>query len=104
MTEYREEAIKEGKEQKNYPFYQIALSCEEAITKGATIYQKWTCSNPKCGARQTMEQANKLFTSGKCEECNQISPIKECNFMMVASGEAVMPALEAILNKKGKLA
>lgn len=100
MTEFREEAIKEGREQKNYPLFQIAMSCEEAMMKGATIYQKWTCLNPDCGARQTMDVPDTLFTSGKCEECDQVSPITECNFMMVASGEAVLPALETILKRR----
>lgn len=83
MTQFREEAIKEGKVQKNYPIHEIALSCDQAMARGGTVYQKWTCLNPLCGARQTMDKANTLFTSGKCEECNQVSPIKECNFTAV---------------------
>lgn len=90
MTDFRDEAIKEGKEQKNYPITQIAISCNQAMAKGATVHQKWTCLNPLCGARQTMETPNTLYTSGKCEECNQVSPIEECNFTAIfAAGSNV---------------
>lgn len=90
MTQFKDEAIKEGKEQKNYPITQIAISCNEAMAKGAIVHQKWTCLNPNCGARQTMEVPNTLFTSGKCEECNEISPIEECNFTAIfAAGSNV---------------
>ncbi len=68
----------------DYPFDQVAADAEQLINeKGAVVFQKFTCAS--CGARQTMAEANKFFTSGKCEECGAVTDIKSrgCNFMMV---------------------
>lgn len=34
----------------------------------ATVFGKWTCQG--CGSRQTFEEANRIYTSGICEECH----------------------------------
>lgn len=47
------------------------------------VFQKWTCSH--CNARQTMEEPNTFFTSGKCEECSQVTQIENCNYMATLS-------------------
>jgi hypothetical protein len=67
----------------DYPLDIIAAECENLIkTKGATIYQKFTCAN--CGSRQTIDEPNTLFTSGICEECKHETDIKKngCNFLV----------------------
>jgi hypothetical protein len=65
----------------DYPLEQCAAKAAEAIAKGAIVYQKWTCRH--CGSRQTMDEPNKFFTSGHCEECRQITEISECNYMAI---------------------
>jgi hypothetical protein len=65
----------------DYHILDVANQCDEIIAKGGTIYQKWTCIN--CNSRQTMEEPNKLFTSGRCEECKFVSPIERCNFLAI---------------------
>lgn len=53
------------------------------IESGATIHQKFTCL--ACGSRQTMAEANKFFTRGKCEECGHITNIEAqgCNYLVM---------------------
>lgn len=63
----------------DYNFDDVAEQMSNAMKNGADVYQKWTCSN--CGSRQTMEQKNKLYTSGKCEECGTVTQITKCNWM-----------------------
>jgi len=46
---------------------------DELIWSGATIHFKWTCA--KCGARQTFEEANKFYKSGRCEECSSVTDL-----------------------------
>lgn len=65
---------------KDYPLQECAEEADALIAAGGTIYQKWTCAH--CGARQTMTEPNTLYTSGKCEECNEITQIKECNYLL----------------------
>lgn len=65
----------------DYPILDCAAQAFEIVERGGDVYQKWTCSH--CNSRQTMEEKNKFFTSGKCEECNKITEIKECNYLAV---------------------
>jgi hypothetical protein len=69
---------------KDYPIMQCAEQAEAAIDAGAAVFQKWTCQN--CGSRQTMDEPNKFFTSGRCEECQQITQITKCNYMVIMLG------------------
>ena len=65
----------------DYPIEDIAASCLREIETGGTIHQKWTCGH--CGVRQTMDEPNKLFRSGRCEECGQVTVISKCNFLLI---------------------
>ena len=67
------------------PFYKIAEQAEQLIEAGASIYFKFTCQH--CGARQTFDEVNKLFTSGSCEECGEVTSLVEngCGYMVVFS-------------------
>lgn len=47
------------------------------------FHQKWTC--PACGARQTMEEEDKMFAKGQCEECGKVSKIEKCNYLAIFS-------------------
>lgn len=67
---------------KDYPFEEIAEAVERHANKGNQCFQKFTCA--KCGARQTMEEPNVLYTRGICEECGFTTNIAEkgCNYML----------------------
>ena len=41
----------------------------EVLEGGNVFWAKFTCGF--CGSRQTFEEKNCLFTSGKCEECEE---------------------------------
>lgn len=64
----------------DYPIEECAAAAFEKVQRGATIYQKWTCAH--CGSRQTMDEPNKFFRAGICEECKGQSPIVKCNYML----------------------
>lgn len=65
----------------DYPFADIEVAVNDLISNGHTIHQKYTCQH--CGARQTMEEPNTLFRSGMCQECNQVTIIKNCNYLAI---------------------
>lgn len=69
-----------------YPFNDVLKQADAAIAKGAQAFQQFTCSG--CGAKQTMEEPDTFYTSGKCEECGHITDIRTdgCNFMVIAGG------------------
>lgn len=66
----------------DYPFDEIAEAIRKHADKGAMCYQKWTCDH--CGSRQTMDEANILYTHGICEECKQTTDItvRGCNYLL----------------------
>jgi hypothetical protein len=59
---------------------------DEIMNGGGHAYtmQKWTCRH--CGARQTMEDRNTFYRSGRCEECDKVTPITKCNYTLVIEG------------------
>jgi len=63
------------------PINELLERADKAIENGATIFFKFTCE--KCRARQTFEEPNTLFTSGKCEECGYITEIHKGGFMVM---------------------
>jgi hypothetical protein len=67
----------------DFPIHECARTASHLIESGATIHQKFTCL--ACGARQTIAEANKFFTRGKCEECNHITDITKtgCNYLVI---------------------
>lgn len=62
------------------PLMEMAALADEKIQQGYTAWQKWTCSH--CGARQTMPDPNVFFTSGKCAECDKVTELDVCGFML----------------------
>lgn len=70
-------------EYNDYPIEDCARQAGEVVAQGGTIHQKWTCFH--CGSRQTMEEENKFFRSGRCEECKQITVISKCNYLAIMS-------------------
>jgi hypothetical protein len=66
----------------DYPIEECMKTLEAmyATNPTFTFRQKWTCQH--CGSRQTMEEEDTFFRSGECEECQQITIIKECNYQV----------------------
>jgi hypothetical protein len=75
----------------DHPLMECAKTASILIDEGATIHQKFTCS--ACGSRQTIAEANRFFTRGKCEECSHITDIARqgCNYMVIY-GENTAPS------------
>ena len=71
----------EKSKMKLYPFWEVAQSFKEAMDEGAECHQQFNCA--KCGVKQTIEEANRFFQSGKCEECGHVTDIEHdgCNWM-----------------------
>lgn len=74
----------------DYPFYAVALQAYEHLMAGRTFHQKFTCQ--QCKARQTMDESNRFFKTGKCEECGHITNIEQagCNLLVVV-GPPIKP-------------
>jgi hypothetical protein len=68
----------------DHPLMEVAKSVEATLAKNprAAVFQKFTCQ--ACGARQTMPDANVLYLSGLCDECQEETPIERngCNFIL----------------------
>ena len=69
---------------RDYPLDEVVKGAQARIDVGFNVYQKFTCTG--CGARQTIDEANKFYTSGKCEECGTVTNIRVhgCNYMAVS--------------------
>lgn len=78
----------------NYPIEECVAKVAPLIKRGATAHQKFTCST--CGSRQTIEEPNKFFTSGKCEECGNVTDIREvgCNYVLAGPADVIMRHME----------
>jgi hypothetical protein len=64
----------------DYPIAECEAACEFLFKAGAVVRQKWTCKH--CGSRRTQEVPNKFFTSGYCDECNRVTDIENCNYII----------------------
>lgn len=82
----------------HYPLEDCARTAAEQVAKGHNVYQKWQCD--KCDTIQTIEEPNKFYTSGKCEECGHITDMlkKGCNYMLVARNASIQDIVD--LTKK----
>ena len=67
----------------DHPFDEVCKQAEEHVKQGRNVFQKWTCSH--CGVRQTMPDANHMYTKGICEECDSLTDIQKqgCNYMLI---------------------
>jgi hypothetical protein len=65
-----------------YPLDECMLAARKFINLGYEVHQQFVCEH--CGIKQTMGRENKFYTSGKCEECKQITNIVRngCNYML----------------------
>lgn len=81
-----------------HPWPEVVAAVDDLVEKGVEIHQQFNCE--KCGAKQTMEEPDKLFTSGICEECGHETDIVKngCNYMVHATGQQ---AVEVLLKKMG---
>lgn len=66
------------------PLAEVVAMCDKALAENPNVkfFQKFTCGS--CGARQTIDEPNKFYTSGRCEECDSVTELKVCGCMMVA--------------------
>lgn len=71
-----------SEEGKNHPFLEVAATAA-ALPRGSAFHQKFTCGS--CGSRQTMEQPNVMYKTGKCEECGALTDIVAagCNLLVI---------------------
>jgi len=71
----------------DYPFEEIAEDAGKILAqdKNASVYQKFSCEN--CGSRQTIDEPNRFYTLGKCEECSHVTDLRRrgCNFMVMTT-------------------
>jgi transcription elongation factor Elf1 len=67
----------------DHPIHDCIKTASELISQGHEIYQKFTCD--KCGSRQTIDEPNKFYATGQCEECGHITDmrIKGCNYLAI---------------------
>ena len=68
-------------EHRDLPREQIMKMAEDTVNRigpGATVHFKYTCE--KCGTRQTFEDANVLYESGKCSECGHEQTVERAGF------------------------
>jgi hypothetical protein len=83
---------------KLYPFDEVAQAVAEILDGTSTaesflslkavagddpwieVFQQFKCA--ACGAKQTMDDPNVLYTAGKCEECGAITNLRKygCNY------------------------
>ena len=70
---------------KLHPFDEVCQEAERYANQGHSVFQQFNCAH--CGAKQTIDEANRFHTHGKCEKCGQITDIKKdgCNYMLLAS-------------------
>jgi hypothetical protein len=71
-------------EYQDFPIAELIPVTDKLIGAGCTVFFKWTCGG--CGARQTFDTPNVLYTRGKCEECDHVTDLREsgCNYLLVA--------------------
>ena len=66
-----------------HPWNEIVPRVVDLINQGAQCFQQWNCEH--CGAKQTMQEPNKFYASGICEECKKITDIEKngMNYMVL---------------------
>ena len=63
-----------GQTPTDLPWDTLIERADAAIESGGTVYFKFTCYY--CGARQTFDKPNSLYTTGSCQECGHVTDIK----------------------------
>jgi len=74
-----------------YPIQEVLEAVQKHRNAGATFHQQFNCAH--CGAKQTIEEPNKLFAAGQCEECGQLTNIIQngCNYLLIFSSPEQQP-------------
>jgi hypothetical protein len=67
---------------KDFPFDDVAASCDAMVKLGNFIQQKWTCE--ACNKRLYADNLNTFVEEGKCE-CGHVTNLRKrgCNFAMI---------------------
>lgn len=65
---------------RDFPIDVIAESFKKHVAAGRYCYQKFTCAG--CGNRLTCEQPNTLYRTGTCDNCDCVTEITACNFLL----------------------
>lgn len=78
-----------------HPWQEVLDNANSKIDDGWTVFQQWNCEH--CGVKQTMPDANKFFTSGRCEECDRVTDIVKNGMNFMATKSARGPAVADIL-------
>jgi DNA-directed RNA polymerase subunit RPC12/RpoP len=65
-----------------HPFAKCVIDAKPLMDNGATVHQQFNCA--KCGTKQTMEEPNIFYKTGRCEECGHITNIEKdgCNYLV----------------------
>jgi hypothetical protein len=78
----------------------IVEAANRARKLGGTFYLKFTCLH--CGSRQTIEEPNSFYPSGRCEECNGVSDFKSpaINLGLLFEAGTAMDVINAVIGEK----
>lgn len=73
-----------------YPIKEAWAGAQAWMQEGFEIHQQFLCA--KCGIKQTMDEPNKFFTRGTCQECGHESNLLKdgCNYMAIGRNEPQM--------------
>lgn len=79
-------------EYKDFPLAEIGPEVERLASAGCQCFQKFSCE--KCGSRQTIDEPNHFYTSGKCQECGHVTDITKsgCNYLVIAGSAKAQDA------------
>lgn len=68
---------------KLHPWDEVIKQAKQFMAEGYNVYQQFNCAH--CGAKQTMEEPNTFHMLGKCEECSEVTNIRQrgCNYMLM---------------------
>jgi hypothetical protein len=79
----------------DYPIELCMKSVKPYLDNGCHFHQKFSCT--KCGSRQAIEEQDKFFAEGKCEECGHVTDIKSrgCNFAIIGPPDVVTSIMAA---------
>lgn len=86
----------------DHPFLEVTSNVEVLVKDPTKLaFQKWTCQH--CGARETMTEANRFYTSGQCGECGLTTDIvaNGCNFILVMSSSVEAATVAKRVFKEG---
>ena len=66
-----------------HPFDEVVANAQRLILLGAQTFQQFNCQ--VCGTKQTMDEPDKFFTQGLCEECGGLTDIRKngCNLLVM---------------------